>query len=161
MVKVLNVLSAVNGGGIESMLLNYYKHMNKKKVSFDFVAHKEHGRLLAGELESLGCKIFYITGQRENVKRNRKELKEVLLNNNYDVIHFHHGILSLGISVAKKYAPDSKIIVHGHTTFEPNFVIRTLKPLITHYVIKKADYYCACRGRCRLTLKDGLTLLKK
>ncbi len=144
MVKVLHVLSAVNGGGIESMLLTYYKRMDRDKVAFDLVAHKEHGTLLAKEFERLGSKIFYITGQRVSLKQNRKELKELLKNNQYDVIHFHHGILSLGVGIAKKYNPKAKIVVHSHSTYEPSKIVRLLKPLIKFYILRKADCYCAC-----------------
>ena len=144
MIKVLHVLSAVNGGGVEAMLLNYYKHIDRSQVSFDFVAHKENGNLLAPDFENLGGKIYYITSQRKSIRKNQKELKEILLKTKYDVIHFHHGVLSLGVGVAKKYSPESKIVVHSHSIYEEDLIARIFNCCLKRYVLKKSDYYCAC-----------------
>lgn len=144
MVKVLHVLSAVNGGGVEAMLLNYYKNMDKNQVQFDFVAHKENGNLLTKDFEQLGCKVYFITSQRTSIKRNQKELKEVLLTKKYDVIHFHHGFSSFAIGMVRKLLPQSKIIVHSHSASGLSFPMKLLKPILRRNIMKNADYYCAC-----------------
>ena len=145
MLKVLHIVSALNSGGIENILLNYYKVLDKEKIRFDFLVHKGNGSLLEKEFEILGSRIYHISSQRKNIFRNRKELKAFFLkNSNYDIIHFHHGILSLGVGIAKKYSPDSKVVIHSHSIFEHNIVVKCFKPLIQKYLIKKADYYGAC-----------------
>ena len=144
MIKVLHVVSAVGGGGIERMLLNYYKYMDRNEVSFDIVAHKENSKLLENDFVSLGANVFYITAQRTSIRKNRKELRELLQNNKYDVIHFHHGFTSLGIGVARKYAPEAKLIVHSHNARKEKGIRKIIKFFLSKYVIKKADYYCAC-----------------
>ncbi len=144
MIKVLHILSALGGGGIENMLLNYYSNMQGKDIRFDLLAHKNHNRNLQQAFENLGARCFYITSQRESIRKNRKELKKFLSERSYDIIHFHHGIMSLGAGIAKKYAGNAKIIVHSHGTFEPNPAVRIFKPLIRRFIVKNSDFYFAC-----------------
>lgn len=144
MIKVLHVLSAVNGGGIESMLLNYYKHMDREQVSFDLVAHKGKGDLLKKDFENLGCKVYFITSQRTSIRKNQKELGNILKSNEYDIIHFHHGLFSLGVRVVKKYATQSVSIVHSHAKKKERGIYKPAKSLLSRYIIRTADYYCAC-----------------
>lgn len=144
MIKVLHVLSAVGSGGVETMLLNYYKRLDKNHVHFDLVAHSENSNIMARDFEKLGSHVFYITGQRVNIRKNQKELKKILLVGGYDVIHFHHGILSLGVRIAKRYSPQSKIIIHSHGSYEPSFVVRFLKFFLRIFIKKYGDYFCAC-----------------
>lgn len=160
MIKVLHVLSAVNIGGIENMLFNYYRHFDKDRVSFDFCAHKTWGGALGERLQKLGCKVFYITSQRQSISKNQRDLAEILQNNHYHVIHFHHGLFSLGVKTAKKYAPQAKIIVHSHSAKKLGFPIELIKPSLRRRVIRYADYYCAC-GLLAAKACFGKTLVKK
>jgi hypothetical protein len=41
MIRVLHVLSSLGGGGVESMLYNYYTHLNRDIIQFDFIVHGE------------------------------------------------------------------------------------------------------------------------
>ena len=144
MIKVLHVLSAVGSGGVESMLLNYYKNIDRGQVVFDLVVHKENSNTLASDFENLGSHVFYITSQRNGVRKNQRELRDILSTRNYDIVHFHHGILSLGVKLVKKYSPESKTVVHSHGSYESNLVVRVFKLLLRKYVKRYGDYFCAC-----------------
>ena len=36
-IRVLQVMGIVESGGVEAVIMNYYRHINKNKVQFDFV----------------------------------------------------------------------------------------------------------------------------
>ena len=38
-IRILQVLGIVGGGGVEAVILEYYKHINRDKVQFDFIVH--------------------------------------------------------------------------------------------------------------------------
>ncbi|MBQ5920145.1 MAG: hypothetical protein IIW84_03645, partial [Selenomonadaceae bacterium] len=38
-VRVLQIIGIACNGGVESVILNYYRHIDKSKVQFDFVVH--------------------------------------------------------------------------------------------------------------------------
>ena len=40
MIRVLHSVSNMDRAGIETMLMNYYRHIDKEQVQFDFLCNK-------------------------------------------------------------------------------------------------------------------------
>lgn len=38
-IRILHVLNSLNRGGAETMLMNYYRKMDRSRFQFDFVVH--------------------------------------------------------------------------------------------------------------------------
>ena len=41
MLRVLHVVTDMNRGGLETMLMNYYRNIDQSKIQFDFLVHRE------------------------------------------------------------------------------------------------------------------------
>ena len=41
MVRVLHVVTYMGRGGLETMLMNYYRNIDRNKVQFDFLCHRD------------------------------------------------------------------------------------------------------------------------
>lgn len=50
-VRVLQVIGLACGGGVESVIMNYYRNIDKDKVQFDFVVHKNPLKSFVDEAE--------------------------------------------------------------------------------------------------------------
>ena len=55
MVRVLTILSGLDGGGVENILLNYYQNMNREKVHIDFIVHSQHKGKIENKFEKRGA----------------------------------------------------------------------------------------------------------
>lgn len=119
MKRILQIGMTSNYGGIESFIMNLYRNINRDKFQFDFVNMELDGKNIAysNEIKNLGGNIYNIPGRKENFFRNRKELKDILINNEYDFVD--NNILtwsySEGITLPMKYT-NSKVIVHSHNS---------------------------------------------
>ena len=40
MIRVLQVVTYMGRGGLESMIMNYYRHVDRTQVQFDFLVHR-------------------------------------------------------------------------------------------------------------------------
>ena len=40
-IRVLQVVTIMNRGGLETMLMNYYRNIDRDKVQFDFLTHRD------------------------------------------------------------------------------------------------------------------------
>ena len=40
-VRGLNLFTSLNRGGAETMVMNYYRHIDRTRVQFDFLVHRE------------------------------------------------------------------------------------------------------------------------
>lgn len=144
--RVLHVVGSINAGGMETMIMNYYRNIDRTKIQFDFLIFTEGKGFYEDEIISLGGKIYKVTPRRRNVVKNYLELKKFFKANKYDVVHIHQGVTTLlPLKFAKKYGI-SKRIVHNHGINRK--IKKVLKPYIEIYVkpkIKKlATHYFAC-----------------
>lgn len=58
MIRVLHVVTYMGRGGLESMIMNYYRRMDRKKIQFDFLVHRRERAEFDDEIENLGGKIY-------------------------------------------------------------------------------------------------------
>lgn len=118
MKKVLVFGMTVNPGGVESVIMNYYRHMNKQKIQFDFLCNCPH-IAYEDEIKALGGKIFKITSRKENYWRFKTELKKFMKENasKYDMLWVNLcSLVNIDYLVyAKKYGIKKRII-HCHNS---------------------------------------------
>ena len=83
MIRVLHSVSNMDRAGIETMLMNYYRHIDRSKVQFDFLANKSKPGAYDEEIKKMGGHI-YISPGLNPIKffKYKKEVKEILENDN-------------------------------------------------------------------------------
>lgn len=59
-IRVLQVVTSMNMGGIENFLMNYYRHIDRTKVQFDFLKHRSDKSYFDDEIISMGGRIFNV-----------------------------------------------------------------------------------------------------
>ena len=57
-IRVLHVVTYMGRGGLETMLMNYYREIDRDKIQFDFLVHREFEADYDQEILSLGGKIY-------------------------------------------------------------------------------------------------------
>ena len=104
----------MNAGGMETMIMNYYRAIDRTKYQFDFLINEKNKCFYEDEIQSLGGKIYRNVLPKENFFKNRCELKELFKKNKFDAIHCHQGITYYApLKYAKKYNIPIRI-VHNH-----------------------------------------------
>ena len=112
--KVLHVVGAMNRAGTETMLMNIYRNIDRKKVQFDFISYNKDEAHYDREIIDLGGKIIKVSNTT-----SVKELVHVINENGpYDVVHAHT-LFNSGIAMlaAKKCGIKNRI-AHAHTTLD-------------------------------------------
>lgn len=59
-IRVLHILHSMNRGGAENALMNYYRHIDRTKVQFDFLLTDSNKCQFEDEILSLGGRLFRI-----------------------------------------------------------------------------------------------------
>ena len=57
-IRVLNLFTIMDRGGAETMVMNYYRHLDRTKVQFDFMVHRQERGAYDDEIEALGGRIY-------------------------------------------------------------------------------------------------------
>ena len=59
-IRVLQIVTLMDRGGLESMLMNYYRNIDRKKIQFDFLEHREGKHDFTDEIISLGGNVYTV-----------------------------------------------------------------------------------------------------
>lgn len=59
-IRVAQVVGKMVGGGVEAVVMNYYRHIDRSKVQFDFLVDSDSTLVPREEIESLGGRVFEI-----------------------------------------------------------------------------------------------------
>lgn len=90
-VRVLNLFTIMNRGGAETMVMNYYRHIDREQVQFDFVVHREEEGAYEAEIRELGGRIYHMPPVRPWAAKQYKEMFRSFLieHPEYQILHSH------------------------------------------------------------------------
>lgn len=118
MKKVLIVGMTQNPGGIENVIMNYYRNIDKSKIQFDFLCNTEKVAY-QDEILSLGGKVVNVASRSKSFFTYKKEIKKLFKDkaNTYSAIWVNFcNLTNLDyLKLAKKYGIKCRII-HSHNS---------------------------------------------
>ena len=79
-IRVLHVVTYMGRGGLETMIMNYYRHIDRSKVQFDFLVHRDFEADYDKEILSLGGKIYRLPPLNPFSRIYRSQLDEFFKN---------------------------------------------------------------------------------
>lgn len=146
MIRVLHSVSNMDRAGIETMIMNYYRHIDRSKVQFDFLANKSKPGAYDEEIKSLGGRIFISPGLNPAKWFKYKNMLSNLLKNNTEikVVHSHNGAFSLQAQLVAKECGIKNRIVHVHGTKIDFNLKLPLKLLYKTKLKSAANNYWGC-----------------
>lgn len=130
--RIPQVIGKYLGGGVEAVVLNYYKFIDKSKIQFDFVCDDDSTNIPYEEIKEMGGEVILIPPYQKILKYHKK-LKLILRQKNYKIIHSHINTLSVFSLFAAKCAGVPIRIAHSHSTTnkkerKKNLIKKILKP---------------------------------
>lgn len=113
--RVLQVVTHMNRGGLETMLMNYYRHIDRDKVQFDFLVHRQERAAYDDEIEALGGKIYRLPRLVPWSRSYLSALNQFFDEHpEYSVVHVHQDCLSSVILKAARNHGVPVRIAHSH-----------------------------------------------
>lgn len=124
-IRVAMIMGKMVGGGVEAVVMNYYRHIDKRKIQFDFIVDSDSTRIPKEEILKLGGRILTVSPYQQVLKYT-KDLEKVFKENNYKIVHSHINTLSvIPLFVAKKCLIPIRI-AHNHSTVGNDQIIKNL-----------------------------------
>lgn len=143
-IRVAHIIGKWVGGGVESVVMNYYRHIDKSQIQFDFICDEDSINIPYDEIKKLGGKVILIPPYQKIIKYHRI-LKTVLENGNYKIVHSHINTLSVFSLYAAKRAGVPVRIAHSHSTSNRREYLKNgLKIILKPFSKLFATNYMAC-----------------
>lgn len=153
MIRILHVVSIMHRGGVETMLMNYYRNIDRNCVQFDFVEHGFEHNDYDDEIISLGGKIYNIPPKSEGVMKSLHTIENIIRNEPYDIVHVHMDAMnSFALYAAKKGGARWRIS-HAHSSSMPP---NPIKDILYKLSIRALPRYANCYYSCSKISADYL-----
>ena len=124
-IRVAQVLNRMDSGGIEAVVMNYYRHIDREHVQFDFYINRSSRFPQREELERLGAGIYLIPPYSRPISYVRA-LRRAFKERQYTIVHAHLNTMSVFPLFAAKLAGVAVRICHNHTTANRKEGLRTV-----------------------------------
>ncbi len=146
MIRILQCVNIMDRAGLETMLMNYYRNIDRSKVQFDFLVHRPYRGAYDDEIEALGGKIYHAPRlYPQNYSRYFKWMKEFFEEHpEYSIVHSHIDAMSFFPLLAAKKAGIPVRISHSHSSKLDRDFKLPIKWFALKKVPKVANYYMAC-----------------
>lgn len=121
-------------GGVSSVMMNYYLHFTDHNIRVDFLGHGVGPGVRDEEILGRGGKVFNIPAKSKNFFGNYKQLKTIIKNGRYDIVHAH---ADSGNAYLLKVAKECGVpvrISHSHNT---NYTINNKVRIFLNDIQKK------------------------
>ena len=95
--------------------MNYYRHIDRSRVQFDFIVDSDSTLVPRAEIESLGGRVFEVPPYQK-LPAYRRALRELFCRERWQIVHSHINALSVfPLQVAKRAGVPVRI-AHSHST---------------------------------------------
>ena len=143
-IRVAQMMTDMNYGGVEMVVMNYYRHIDRSRVQFDFFALEGSTLPQREEIEQLGGRV-YVVPKYTHLPQYEKEIIRLFQQNGYKIVHSHMNTLSVFSLWGAKRAGVPNRIAHNHSTAgkgegAKNAMKYLLRPFATVYPTR----LCAC-----------------
>lgn len=117
-IRVLQVVTTMDMGGLESFIMNIYRNIDRDKVQFDFLKHRDSESFFDEEIKEMGGRVFDVPAI--NPMHHKKYLNSLdsffEVNNDYKIVHSHINTYSMYVLRAAKKSQIPVRISHSHNT---------------------------------------------
>lgn len=147
MIRVAIIAGKVDSGGKKNLIMEYYRHINRNEIQFDFICDSDSQAIPTEEIQSLGGRI-YIIAPYQNILKNMSDMRKIFLKNHYLIVHAYNSTMNIfPMYVAKQCGIPVRIsesLSMAHEGDWKTILKKILRPMSKYF----ANYYMACGSEC-------------
>lgn len=147
MIRVAAIIGKMDSGGKKNLVMEYYRHIDREKVQFDFICDSDSQAIPDEEIASLGGRVYRIPPY-QHIFSNMREMKRICKENKYPVMHAWNSTMNLfPMKVAKSVGIPVRIsesLSMAHEGDWKTILKKILRPMSKWY----ATHYMSCGDDC-------------
>lgn len=149
-VRVLHVGMTPNHGGLESFVMNIYRHIDRSKVQFDFLTLNGDKIAYEDEIIDMGGRVYPLIYKRRDLVKHLLNLPFKFFNSHKEIqiVHFHKSHLAdLDNLIVAKMCRVPVRIVHAHSSgyiFPLGKITNFTEKLNKKYLYKLSTHNLSC-----------------
>ena len=141
MERIAVIMGKMHSGGKKNLVMEYYRHIDRKNIQFDFICDDDSNAIPTEEIEKLGGRV-YVIPRYQNIFANISAIKSICKKNKYRIVHGYNGTMNIfGLYAAWRGGVRIRInesISMAHSSDKKTILKTILKPFSrcfsTHYM---------------------------
>lgn len=144
-IRILHIVSYMQRGGLETFIMNCYRHIDRNLVQFDFIVHRNFRSDYDDEIEALGGIIYRMPRLNPFSPAYKKALLDLFhAHPKYRIVHCHLDCMSsIPLAAAKKCGVPVRI-AHAHNSNQDKNWKYPLKRIYMRKIPAVATHFFAC-----------------
>ncbi|SEL39248.1 glycosyltransferase EpsF [Colwellia chukchiensis] len=153
-IKVLQVVPALTHGGISSVVMNWYRQLDKRQYQFDFISFNDGP--LHPEITAMGGRVWLIPTLKQQPFLHLKAVIKLLsAAPRYQVVHVHNSFKNVVLLWLAKCFGVKVRVCHSHTSGLENSRLRPVIGLLKSLTTAASNVHLACGQAAGLFLYGG------
>ena len=141
MERIAVIMGKMHSGGKKNLVMEYYRHIDRNKIQFDFICDEDSNAIPTDEIESLGGRV-YVIPPYQKIFANIKAITRICRENKYKIVHGYNGTMNIfSLYAAWRAGVPVRInesISMAHSADKKTILKNVLKPFSrcfsTHYM---------------------------
>ena len=134
MLRILQIIGSLGYAGVEAVVMNFYRHIDKEKVQFDFITCSPSPERYDEEIILGGGNIYRLPSRSRKPLAYMLALRKLIKQNDYKIVHIHQNSASMAMDgLVAKLCGVPVVIGHSHNIrCNVLWQHRLFKPLVNH-----------------------------
>lgn len=117
MTRILQVIGSLGWAGVEAVVMNYYRNIDRSNVQFDFITCSDKQERYDDEIQQMGGRIHRLPSRSRHPLAYMVALRQVIKENRYKIVHIHQNSASMAMDgIVSKMCGVPVVIGHSHNT---------------------------------------------
>ena len=143
--RILHIVSYMDRGGLETFLMNCYRHIDRQQIQFDFLVHRSFRADFDDEIEALGGRIYRLPRLNPLDPGYYRALFRFFRTHvEYKIIHCHLDCMSAIPLFAAKGSGIPVRIAHAHSSQQDRDWKYPIKILLRKWIPRCATHLFSC-----------------
>lgn len=147
MIRAVIIVGKMDSGGKKNLIMEYYRHIDRDKIQFDFICDSDSQAIPQEEIESLGGRV-YIIRPYQKIFGNMIDMYRICKRNKYPIMHAYNSTMNVfPMFVAKTCGIPVRIsesLSMAHEGDWKTVLKKMLRPMSKWF----ANYYMSCGEDC-------------
>lgn len=147
MIRIAVIMGKMDSGGKKNLVMEYYRHIDRNKVQFDFICDSDSQAIPDEEIERLGGRVYRIRPYQK-IFQNMSDIHKLCKENKYPVMHAYNSTMNLFpmfvAKISKVPVRISESLSMAHEGDWKTILKKMLRPMSKWF----ANYYMSCGDDC-------------
>ena len=94
MKRIAIIAGVLHSGGKRNLIMEYYRHIDRTQIQFDFICDSDSNGIPEEEILSLGGRVYKVTPYK-HIGAHMRETYKILKDNNYEIMHAFDNTLNV------------------------------------------------------------------